>query len=311
MKSGVINYYKDKGCTSHDAVNFIRRVCGGISRRREQKIKVGHAGTLDPLASGVLPIMIGSATKLSQLLTDHTKTYKAGLLLGISTDTHDTEGKVLNSCDIVPSADEVKAACESFKGEIMQIPPMYSAIKVGGKKLYELARNGVELELDARKIEIFSLEIQSTEDIRRYILTVECSKGTYIRSLCRDIGEVLGCGAVMSSLERVRCGNFYIESSVRRNEIETAEDVERFICPVEQAAAEFSVGDIYLDSFFYRLLRNGVSIEKNRITKVTETTLSCGDLVRMYDADGKFFALGKCFEKDNMIFIKCEIILEE
>lgn len=305
MKSGVINYYKEEGYTSHDAVNFVRRICGG------KKIKVGHAGTLDPLASGVLPIMIGSATKLSQLLTDHTKTYKAALLLGITTDTHDIEGKILNSCDKIPSVNEVKTVCESFKGEIMQIPPMYSAIKVGGKKLYELARNGVELDLEARKIEIFSLDIEPTEDESRYILTVDCSKGTYIRSLCRDIGEALGCGAVMSSLERTRCGNFRIENAVRRSVIESAESIESLIYPVEQTAAEFSAGDIYLDRFFYRLLRNGVPIEKDRLAKGTETSFTNGNLLRMYDPDGKFFSLGKCFDDNKKMFIKCEIIMED
>lgn len=304
MKSGVINYYKQEGSTSHDAVNFIRRICG-------KKTKVGHAGTLDPLASGVLPIMIGGATKLSQLLTDHTKTYKAGLLLGITTDTHDIEGKILNSVDNIPSVHEVQKACEAFNGEIMQIPPMYSAIKVGGKKLYELARNGVELDLEARKIEIFSLGVQQTDDNRRYILTVDCSKGTYIRSLCRDIGEILGCGAVMFSLERTRCGNFHIENSVKRSEIESADDIEKFICPVEQAAAEFSSGDIYLDGFFYRLLRNGVPIEQERLANGKSKDFSDGNLLRMYDAEGKFFALGKCYDNNKKLFIKCEIIMEE
>ena len=200
--NGIINIYKEQGYTSFDVVAKLR----GILKMR----KIGHTGTLDPDATGVLPVVLGSATKLVDMLTDKKKEYIATLRLGITTDTLDITGTVLSENTPDVSEGEVRDAILSFIGPQLQTPPMYSAIKVNGRKLYELAREGIEIERQKRSIEIFDIEIldMSLPDIR---LRVECSKGTYIRSLCADIGDKLSCGAVITSLMRTKSGDFAID----------------------------------------------------------------------------------------------------
>lgn len=218
MINGIINVYKEKGFTSHDVVAKLR----GILKQK----KIGHTGTLDPDAVGVLPVCLGKATRLCDMLTDETKTYVAGLLLGIETDTQDTSGTVLKEGDTSGFTEEqVRDAIASFVGEQMQIPPMYSALKVNGKKLYELAREGKEVERKARPVTFYAINILGM-DLPHVKIEVTCSKGTYIRTLCHDIGQKLGCGGCMESLVRTKVGRFEISESLTLKEIEELRDKE-------------------------------------------------------------------------------------
>ena len=209
---GIINVRKEKGFTSFDVVAKLR----GILKMK----KIGHTGTLDPDAEGVLPVCIGKATRVCDLLTDKDKVYEAVMLLGKETDTQDMTGTILKESEVNLSIEEVKQCIESFVGEYAQIPPMYSALKVNGKKLCDLAREGVEVERKARKVQILDIAILSI-DLPRVTMRVHCSKGTYIRTLCHDIGEKLGCGACMEYLVRTRVSDFQIEDAKTLQEIET------------------------------------------------------------------------------------------
>lgn len=233
---GIINVYKEKGYTSHDVVAKMR----GILRMK----KIGHTGTLDPEAEGVLPVCLGRGTKLCDMLTDKTKSYRAVLLLGQETDTQDTTGRILAEAAVEDTPETEKAVTEaiySFKGPYQQIPPMYSALKVNGKKLYELAREGREVERKPRPVEIFDIQIEKME-LPRVVIHVECSKGTYIRTLCHDIGRKSGCCGCMEGLVRTRVGRFLIEDSLRLSQIEKLRDegeLERYVVPVDGVFEEF------------------------------------------------------------------------
>ena len=212
--TGIANINKPQGRTSAFVVSVIRRIT---------KIKkVGHTGTLDPLATGVLPICIGrESTKLSDVIMAENKQYRAVLKLGFVTETQDIEGEVTESFDVNVTERDIEDAVKNFVGEIYQIPPMYSAIKIGGKKLYELARKGVEVEREPRKITIYDLKIENIDlNENEVTMLIDCSKGTYIRTLCHDIGKALGCGGFMKSLIRTKCGGFEVENSVTLEEFE-------------------------------------------------------------------------------------------
>lgn len=227
MMDGIINVYKEKGYTSHDVVAKMR----GILRMK----KIGHTGTLDPAAEGVLPVCLGRGTKLCDMLTDRTKTYRAVLLLGQETDTQDTTGIVTAEYPVSVTEEQVREAVMSFLGVYMQVPPMYSALKVNGKKLYELARAGKEVERQARQVEILDICVERV-DLPRVTMSVTCTKGTYIRTLCYDIGRKLGCGGCMESLLRTRVDRFVLEDSLTLSEIEALRDkgeVERHVMPVD------------------------------------------------------------------------------
>ncbi len=211
---GIINVYKEQGFTSHDVVAKLR----GILHMK----KIGHTGTLDPDAVGVLPVCLGKGTKVCDLITDWNKTYEAVMLLGTTTDTQDTSGKVLSVSEVNIDERMLVDVISSFAGEYDQVPPMYSALKVNGKKLYELARQGVEIERKSRKVWIESIHINEmnlSDDIKTVTMTVTCSKGTYIRTLCHDIGQKLGCGACMQHLTRTRVGKFDVDDSLTLNQI--------------------------------------------------------------------------------------------
>lgn len=209
---GFLNILKPTGMTSHDVVKVLRRILG--------EKKTGHTGTLDPMAVGVLPIGIGSATKITEYLDNDYKKYRCELILGITTDTGDIWGNVLElKQDISYNINDVYAFENEYKGEIMQVPPMYSAVRIGGRRLYEYARSGEDVEVKARKIIIKELKIVRTEG-KRILFDVECSKGTYIRTICTEMGEKLGCGAAMSFLARTASGSFGIENAVTFEEIE-------------------------------------------------------------------------------------------
>jgi len=226
--NGIINVYKERGYTSHDVVARLR----GILKQK----KIGHTGTLDPEAEGVLPVCLGSGTKLCGMLTEKEKEYVAEFLFGVTTDTQDMTGRILSRREVDVTEQEAREAISGFLGEIMQTPPMYSACKVNGHRLYELAREGREVERPARKVTIHQLEILSME-LPRVRMRVCCSKGTYIRTLCHDIGEKLGCGAAMDSLLRTRVGRFSLADARRLEEMELLAAAGRAmeaVVPVEE-----------------------------------------------------------------------------
>ncbi len=215
--NGIINVHKEKGYTSHDVVAKLR----GIVKQK----KIGHTGTLDPDATGVLPVCLGSATKLCDVLTDKRKEYVAEVLLGVTTDTQDLSGTVLTEKEVTVTEEEVIKVVQDFVGDYEQIPPMYSALKINGTKLYELAREGKTVERKARPVTFYEIEIMEM-NLPKIKIRVNCSKGTYIRTLCYDIGEALGCGAAMASLIRTKSGQFDIATALTLDEIIAKRDEE-------------------------------------------------------------------------------------
>ena len=223
---GFLNIYKPQGKTSHDVVAILRRVT---------KIKqIGHTGTLDPFAEGVLPVCIGKATRLIEYLDDD-KAYVGTVQLGRSTTTYDTEGDEVNSSDKKVTLQEIQEILPKFRGEIQQLPPIYSAIKVNGKKLYEYARKGEEVKIEPRKVNIYKLEIVKFDEEKQILdLHIECSKGTYIRSIAHDLGEVLGCWGHLIKLVRIKAGKFEVNEAIKLDSLETKEQVgENLIYPLE------------------------------------------------------------------------------
>lgn len=278
--NGIINIYKPKGISSFDAVRKVRKICN-IK-------KVGHTGTLDPLACGVLPICVGKATKLVDYIMKDYKIYKTTLKLGVTTDTYDREGKVLKESEINVSEERVLNEIENFKGDIEQIPPMYSALKVNGKKLYELARKGIEVERKSRPITIYSIE-NIVIDMPYVTMEIKCSKGTYIRSLCYDIGENLKCGATMWELERTASGEFTKENSIKLEEL-SEEKLSEYILPMEKALHNFK--KIHFKESVEKLLLNGVAINNPYIIKDIEENCT----YRVY-IEERFIGIGSITEK--------------
>ncbi len=289
---GVLVINKHKGVTSHDIVNKIRRL---YATRR-----VGHTGTLDPLATGVLAVLVGRAAKASEYLVCDTKKYRATMRLGLTSDSEDITGNILSTSNDIPNSDTVKKVCEAFVGTIQQIPPMYSALKVNGKKLVDLARAGQTVERQAREITVFSIDVKETDTATDYILDVHCSSGTYIRTLCADIGASLGCGAVMAELERREAGGFSVENSHTVDEIEnmTAEEREKLLIPTENLFS--SLPEARLESFYEKLSRNGCEIYQKKI----KTDFKVGERVRMLTKSGEFYALGEVREYEEGTAIK-------
>ena len=292
FEGGVVCINKPEGFTSHDVVGKLRRLFGTR--------QVGHTGTLDPMATGVLTVMIGRAVKASEYLTAEDKGYKAGIRLGITTDTEDTEGEVLTRYDgELPCLSKVKEAAKQLTGDIMQIPPMYSALKVDGKKLVDLARKGVEIERKARPITIHSFEVEATEKADEYTLWVKCSKGTYIRTLCADMGAILGCGAAMSSLQRTQSGAFTLSDAYTLEQIEAMPFEGRLalLCPVEKLFSTLPA--VNLGEFFAHLAHCGCEVYQKKL----RTNYYVGERVRLCDANG-FFALGEVREYNDGTAIK-------
>lgn len=283
--NGILNVYKEPGFTSHDVVAKLRGIC-------KQK-KIGHTGTLDPEASGVLPVCLGSATKLCDLLTEKDKEYRAVMLLGCETDTQDTTGTVLSEHEVTVSEEEVRDAVLSFAGPYDQIPPMYSALKVNGQKLCDLARAGKVVERKSRRITIHSIEI---EDIclPRVTMKVSCSRGTYIRTLCHDIGQKLGCGGAMEKLVRTRSGRFGLEEAYKLPEIQKLSDEGRLgeiLMPVETVFEGLLA--VQAVGAGQKLLENGNPLECRHVKLLNGgMPLDCapedGTQVRVYDENGHF-----------------------
>ena len=290
MKSGVVILNKEEGITSQGAVNRLKRLFGAD--------KAGHTGTLDPLATGVLPILIGRAVKASEFLLTGDKHYSATMLLGQETDTEDVTGKIISESEEIPDEKAVILAVESMLGESMQIPPMYSAIKIGGKKLCDLAREGKTAEREPRPITIYKI-IPTRINDREYKIEVVCSKGTYIRTLCADIGKKLCCGATMKTLKRLSAAGFSINEAHTLSEIEAMSENERdaLIIPTEKIFEKEK--KVTLPPFFARLARCGVEIYLKKIGE----TANVGDKIALYDKEG-FFALGEVREFDEGIAIK-------
>lgn len=282
--NGVINIYKNTGMTSFDVVAIVRRVA--------KMKKVGHTGTLDPAASGVLPVCLGKATKIIDYIMENKKVYRVNLKLGMVTDTYDLEGEVLREEDASHiTKDEILNCINSFLGTIDQVPPMYSALKQNGVRLYQLARQGIEVHREARKITIYSIEnikIESNDNIQ---MDVCCSKGTYIRSLCYDIGEKLNVGSTMTALERIQNGPFTKEEAINIEDL-TEELLEKHIISIEKALDSFE--KITVNEKFGKLLRNGVKVFDNRMYS---EEVEFNKLYRVYEDNGVFLGLGKRDEK--------------
>ena len=276
---GIVLVNKPEGVTSFAVVAKMRRLFG--TRR------VGHCGTLDPLATGVLPILIGNAVKATEYMVEHNKCYLATIVTGIETDTEDISGNITKKFDgALPSVDEIREAAMTFLGDTFQIPPMYSALKVGGKKLVDLAREGIEVEREPRRITVLSIDVY--EEDGKVFLKVECSKGTYIRTLIADIGKKLGCGAVMGSLCRLSVDDFTIDECYTEETLEkmTEEERKHTLIPVESVFSEYP--SVRYNQFNERLAKNGCEIYLSKL----KMELPVGTNVKLYGENG-FFGVGR------------------
>lgn len=290
MADGIIIIDKPEGVSSFSAVARIRRLFG--------ERKVGHTGTLDPLATGVLPILVGRAVKASDYLLTSDKHYIATLKLGIATDTEDITGTVISRSESIPDEARVREVVASFIGSYEQTPPMYSAIKVGGKKLYELAREGKTIEREARTVTIENIEVERISD-DEYTLDVTCSKGTYIRTLCADIGAALGSLGTMKTLRRAEAAGYTLADAIPLDALENMSEDERAarLLPTEEIFKKYRA--VILSDFFSRLAHSGLEIYLKKISDGG----TLGERVRMCDKDG-FFALGEIREFEDGLAIK-------
>ena len=291
MINGVLNIYKSRGYTSHDVVARLRGILG-------QK-KIGHTGTLDPEAVGVLPVCLGSATRACDILTDKDKEYVAVVRLGVTTDTQDMTGQILKERGVEAALPEMKTALEGFLGEYDQIPPMYSALKVNGRKLYELAREGKEVERKARRVHIKEIEILKVE-LPRLTIRVGCSKGTYIRTLCHDFGERLGCGGAMEQLERTRSGSFTKDTALSLDELEQRLNTEKekgkeaalagILIPTDDLFPEYP--PLMLRREWERLIENGNPFwEKALLPSLQRKEREEGSRYRVYGKNNRFMGI--------------------
>lgn len=297
--TGIVVLDKPEGMTSFATVKKVRWCFG--------EKKAGHCGTLDPMATGVLPIMLGGATKFLDYLPDEGKCYTAGFRLGLRTNTLDITGDVLEEHTVTCSHDEVKQALEPFRGEILQVPPMYSALKKDGVRLYELARKGQEVEREARPVTIRSLELlpQTGENPDEYFLTVSCSKGTYIRTLIDDIGSALGCGAVMTSLRRTASCGFSIEEAVTLEELEQAREedsLEKYLVPLDRALSRYpAVGITPKQSVRFS---NGGALDLERVYAFRKGPPEDGSVYRVYSNNREFLGLGETDRETGSLSVK-------
>lgn len=283
MIDGIINIYKEKGYTSHDVVACMR----GILKIK----KIGHTGTLDPLAEGVLPVCIGKGTKLVDMIVDKDKTYEAVLKLGIATDTQDIEGKVIKTSEVNIEYQRIEEVIKSYIGEYLQLPPMFSAVKLNGKKLYEYARKGQEVEREYRRVTIKDIRILGySEEEHEVRMSVDCGKGTYIRTLLHDIGETLGCGGTMKELKRTAVGNFKIEDSLKLDDVNRLVRegrLEDYIVPADAMFPGYV--RVMVDRNYHKLIYNGNPFYREQLIHPADKIDS--ELVRVYDADNVFIGI--------------------
>lgn len=281
MMDGILVICKEQGFTSHDVVARLRRIL--------HIKKIGHTGTLDPMATGVLPTAVGRGTALCSMLTEKRKTYRAVMHLGITTDTQDRTGNIISEKPVCVTEERILEAVRSFEGDQMQVPPMYSAIKVNGKKLYELAREGKSIERTPRPVTFYSICVTDIS-LPLVTMTVECSKGTYIRTLCNDIGELLGCGGMMEELTRTASGEFTLDDAHTLSEVEEAFNngrIDEFIIPVEAVLGIYP--EVRAKEKAEKLLRNGNPVNENLISGNADGLPE--GTVRMYLHDGTFIGL--------------------
>jgi len=293
---GILNIYKEKGFTSHDVVAVVRRIIG-------QK-KVGHTGTLDPDAEGVLPVCLGKGTKLADYIMAKKKGYRAVLKLGVTTTTEDASGEVLEEKKVDFDQEKIKEVIASFVGEIDQVPPMYSAIKVNGKKLYELAREGKEIERKSRTITIFDITIRTFLPPDRIEMDVTCSKGTYIRTLCKDIGEKLGCGGHMESLLRTASGEFVLETAIKLEalkQLALEERISEVVMPINQVLEGYAT--ITIAEKGTTLLHNGAKIYDSFFAK-KEGNVVVGEKVLVYDSENTLIGIYQLIEDEGKLYVK-------
>lgn len=291
MYNGLISIRKEAGFTSFDVVAKLR----GILKQK----KIGHTGTLDPAAEGVLLVCLGDGTKLVELLEDRNKEYQCVMLLGVETDTEDTTGTVTNTHPVNVSEDVIQSAIMSFLGDYDQIPPMYSALKVNGQKMYELARKGITIERKPRRITIYNISIDSIE-LPYVTFTVSCSKGSYIRSLCRDIGNKLGCGATMEHLTRTKVGHFELNNSHTLTEIESFRDkgtLDNYIVSIEDIFKDYPSINVKAEAA--RFINNGNPLTNDNVTQSISADESI--IYKVYNADGIFTALYKYDSNKNLL----------
>lgn len=296
---GVIVIDKHEGVTSYRIIQILRRMFNTK--------KVGHTGTLDPMATGVLPVLLGRAVKAADYLLSEDKGYIATMKLGVETDTEDTTGEVLRTCDSIPSEEEVIAAAMSFLGDYDQVPPMYSALKVDGRKMVDIAREGGTVERKARPVVIRDIKCEKIED-DLYRLEVECSKGTYIRTLCADIGKKLGCGGAMASLRRTRAGSFDLTMAYTIEELDAMsdEDKRKLVLPADGLFPDYPAVD--LGDFYSKLAHSGTEIYLKKIGK----SFPVGTHVRLCH-NGEFFAIGRVDEYPDGVAIRPvkQLLLQE
>lgn len=292
---GIINFYKPRGMTSHDAVYYFRRLLG-IK-------KIGHTGTLDPEVSGVLPMCIGKATRMSEYVLEVDKEYVGELTLGIETDSQDIEGKVVNYSSKRVDEKEIKAVFNSYRGEIFQTPPMYSAVKHQGKKLYELAREGKTVERKSRRAMIYKLDILNIENNEKILFYTRCSKGTYIRTLCNDIGNDLNTYGYMSHLIRVGVGDFKIEDSLSMDYLNSLDKdaLKGILLDMDLAASNFK--KIIIEESLYDKLTNGIKIDME-----SYLDLNIDERYRIY-CRGDFIGIGRIIIKENSRRLKMDKVL--
>ena len=297
MLNGVINVYKEKGYTSHDVVAIVRKTLN-IK-------KVGHTGTLDPDAEGVLPVCIGQATKLADYIMAERKSYTAEITFGAETTTQDASGDIIKEYEYTFDENRLREVIDTFKGEQTQVPPMYSAIKINGKKLYEIAREGREIERKARKITVYDIRIAEINPLNKVIIEIDCSKGTYIRSLCSDIGNKLGWGAFMSSLTRTASGKFKLNEAVKLDELKNAAErgeAEKFIIPPDDVLSGYK--RVTVSEKADKYLYNGGKIYVGYLKY--DKKPSDNEIVLGYDATGRLVGiyLYKFDEEKKTYFIK-------
>lgn len=293
MINGIMNIYKEAGYTSHDVVAKLR----GIVKQK----KIGHTGTLDPDAVGVLPVCFGSATKLCDLMTDKSKEYEAVLRLGITTDTQDLSGMIRRETAVTVGEDDIERAMMRFVGGYEQIPPMYSALKVNGKKLYELARAGKEVERQPRHVDITYIRILEM-DVPEVRFVVGCSRGTYIRTLCADIGEQLGCGAAMAQLKRTRVGNFRIEDAITLSQVEEFMQqgtYQKYITAPDSVFMEY--GAAVVRRAFEGALSNGNKLYLHQLDFDSTVSLKDAEMLRVYNGNQEFKAVYVFVEKEGVL----------
>jgi tRNA pseudouridine55 synthase len=289
--NGIICVNKPRGFTSFDVVAKLRGIL--------QMKRLGHGGTLDPMATGVLPVFVGTSTKACDIMPDSTKSYRAKFRLGQTTDTQDITGKILSESSKSVSREELERIIPEFKGKILQLPPMYSAVQVGGKRLYDLARQGIEVDRESREIEVYELNAEEYDsETREGTLYISCSKGTYIRTIISDIGEKLGSGGIMTSLERLSSGGFTLADCYTFEEIQQAKDegrLEELILPIERVFEKLP--RLRLGEAQTRMYRNGVKLDLERIYNIRDGI----ETYAVYGYDGAFIGTARADREEGIL----------